>query len=36
MNRMLGAALLAAAAATVGQGAPGLTALGPVRRRTAC
>ena len=32
MNRVLGAALLAAAAATVGQGAPGLTALGPVRR----
>ena len=32
MNRVLGAALLATAAATVGQGAPGLTALGPVRR----
>jgi peptidoglycan-N-acetylglucosamine deacetylase len=32
VNRVLGAALLAAAAAAVGHGAPGLTAIGPVRR----
>lgn len=32
LNRALGAALLAAAAAAIGQGAPGLTAIGPVRR----
>ncbi|HTT54613.1 MAG TPA: polysaccharide deacetylase family protein [Streptosporangiaceae bacterium] len=32
MNRALGAALLAAAAVAAGQGAPGLTGFGPVRR----
>jgi peptidoglycan-N-acetylglucosamine deacetylase len=32
VNRALGAAVLATAAVVVGQGAPGLTAIGPVRR----